>query len=77
MNHYLQQAKEILSGCLFIPVEKIDDDATIHSVQELDSLTFEMIVMEIEKAIGKEVDPMDLLELTCVKDLARILEQNQ
>lgn len=74
---YMQEAKEILSGCLFIPVEKISDDMTINSINEIDSLTFEMIIMEIEKRIQREADPMMLLELRSVRDLATILENSQ
>ena len=70
----MNQAKQILSGCLFIPQEKIDDEASIATLGELDSLGFEMIVLEIEKALGHEVDPMSLLEMRSVKDLARLLE---
>lgn len=71
----MEQAKKILSGCLFIPVESINDDADINSLGELDSLTFEMIVMEIEKVIQCEVDPIKLLEMQSVRDLASMLAQ--
>lgn len=74
---YMQEAKEILSGCLFIPIEKISDDMTINTIQEMDSLTFEMIIMEIENRIQQEADPMQLLELRSVRDLAAILESYQ
>lgn len=73
----MQKAKEILSGSLFIPIEKISDDADINDIKEIDSLAFETIVIEIETVLNKEVDAMDLLELRSVKDLARILEKNQ
>lgn len=72
---YTLKAKEILSGCLFIPIDKIPDDATINDIKPLDSLAFELIVLEIESFLQKEVDPMDLLELSSVKDLAAILEK--
>lgn len=67
------QAKNILAGCLFIPVNKISDTADIGSLGELDSLTFELIVMEVENQIGREVDPIALLEMQSVKDLAELL----
>lgn len=72
---YTLKAKEILSSCLFIPVDKIPDNATINDVKPLDSLAFELIVLEIEAFLQKEVDPMDLLELSSVQDLADILEK--
>lgn len=74
--NYMEQAKDILSGCLFIPKESIETSADISSLGELDSLTFELIVLEIEKNLGHEVDPVELLEMRSVKDLAQLL-QNQ
>jgi acyl carrier protein len=74
---YLQEAKDLLSGCLFVPVEKIDADANINTLHDMDSLTFEMIVIEIEKRTMKEVDPVALLELRSVRDLAGLLEQGR
>lgn len=73
---YVEQAKDILSGCLFLPKENIETNADISSLGELDSLTFELIVLEIEKNLGHEVDPVELLEMRSVKDLAQLL-QNQ
>ncbi|MDR2871274.1 MAG: acyl carrier protein [Xanthomonadaceae bacterium] len=75
MDH-LYEAKKILSGCLFVPIEKIGDDADINSVHQIDSLNFSMIVMEVENLIRAEVDPLEVLELRTVKDLARILERH-
>ncbi len=73
MEH-LDEAKDILSGCLFIPKDKISDDASIHSIKGLDSLSFETIVVEIEQRTGKDVDPMQLLEMVTVRDLANLLK---
>jgi acyl carrier protein len=69
----LERAKDILSGCLFVPKERIADDATISAIGEIDSLAFELLVLEIERAIGSEVDPIKMLELRSVADLAAML----
>ncbi|HEY4254060.1 MAG TPA: acyl carrier protein [Roseomonas sp.] len=71
----LDAAKDILASCLFVPREKIADDVNIDAIAELDSLTFEMIVLEIEKHTGREVDPMRMLDMRTVRDLADLLEQ--
>lgn len=71
----IDEARKILAGCLFIPQEKIESEASINSLGELDSLSFELIVLEIEKVLGHDVDPMQLLEMRSVKDLAALLEQ--
>lgn len=71
---YLYEAKKILSGSLFVPIEKIDDDADINAAHEIDSINFALIVVEIEDFLNAEVDPMQLLEMRTVRDLANILE---
>lgn len=73
---YMEEAKDILSGCLFIPKQKIDENAEIHSIKGLDSLTFETIILEIEKRTGQPVNPVDLLGMHSVKDLARLLRRH-
>lgn len=73
--NFLQEAKKILSGALFVPIEKITDDADINSAYEIDSVNFAMLVAEIENFIKAEVDPLQLLEMRTVRDLAGILEQ--
>lgn len=72
---YLHQAKEILSGCLFLPLEKIPDNAALHDINELDSLAFESIVTEIETRTGRSMETMDLLRLRSVQDLANLLQR--
>ncbi|WP_300728296.1 acyl carrier protein [Pseudomonas sp.] len=71
---YMFEAKKILSGSLFVPIEKIDDDADINAAHEIDSINFALIVVEIEEFLKAEVDPMELLEMRTVRDLANILE---
>jgi acyl carrier protein len=71
----LDIAKGILADCLFIPRERVTDDMDIKSLAELDSLTFEMIVLEVEKRTGAELDPIVLLNMRTVKDLAKVLDQ--
>lgn len=72
---YLQTTREILAGCLFIPADTIPEDADINSLSDIDSLTFELIVLETEKLIGQEVDPIALLDMRTVKDMAELLKQ--
>lgn len=74
MTTSLLRAKTLLSNCLLIPVENIDDDAEVGDLRDVDSLMFEGIVIEIENAIGTEVDVMDLLQLRTVRDVAKLLD---
>lgn len=70
----LDKARTILAKCLFIPEDSIRADADIASLGKIDSLTFELIVLEVENVSGREVDPIQLLEMESVADLARILD---
>ena len=70
----IDEAKALLAKCLHIPLEAIDEHGAISSAAELDSINFEQIVLEIEKCLGHTVDPLKLLEMRSVKDLAALLE---
>ena len=71
----LRQAKELLSGVLFLPVERIGDQDDIGTLGEMDSLAFETLVFEIERALGHEVDAVRLLSMRSVGDLAALLAE--
>ncbi len=74
MSNSVEQVKDILSRCLFVPKDKIDDDASVSAINGLDSLTFETIILEIEKLTGKNVDPAKLMDVRTVKELAAVVE---
>lgn len=67
-------AKQILAAAFFVPVERIADDDAISDVKPLDSLAFEALILELEDQTGKEIDPVSLLELKTVRDLARLID---
>ena len=67
-------AKKVLAGALFVPEEKISDDTLIDDLAVLDSLSFETLVLELEEETGYEIDPVDLLLIRTVRDLAAIID---
>lgn len=71
----LHEAKEILAGCLFVPIEHIGDDVSMQSIKELDSLSFTAIATELEERMGRPIDPVDLIRLRTVRDLAGLIER--
>lgn len=73
MSH-INLAKEILSACLYISKDDIPDDGTLSDLGMLDSLTFQLIVNEIEEKTQREVNPIQLLNVQTVKDLAELLK---
>lgn len=72
---YITKTKEILSKNLNLPVEQISDDAKLTSLEQLDSLTFEKIVLTMEQFVGHKIDAVNLLELRSVKDVAHLLQK--
>ena len=74
MSSSLLRAKTLLSNCLLIPVDHIEDDAEVGDLRDVDSLMFEGIVIEIENAVGRPADVMDLLQLRTVRDVAKMLD---
>ncbi len=72
---FLLQARQILSDCLFVPIEKISENEKINDIKPLDSLTFELIMAQIETVTQKEINPAELLNVHTVKELAHILEK--
>jgi acyl carrier protein len=73
----LLEAKDILSGCLFVPVDRIGDDVSLQSIKELDSLSFAAIATELEERLGRPMDPVDLIRLRTVRDLAGLIERHR
>jgi len=71
----LETAKEILARALFVHKDRIGDDAALSEVKPLDSLAFEALVLELEEKTGKEVDPVDLLGIRTVRDLAGFIDK--
>ncbi|WHT44433.1 acyl carrier protein [Ochrobactrum sp. SSR] len=66
--------KKILAESLFVPVEKISDDASINDVKELDSLSFEALLLEVEEITDREIDPIKIMQIKTVRDLADLIE---
>lgn len=67
-------AREILARVLYVPVESIEHGASISDIKPLDSLSFEALILELEEVSGRDVDPVSLIDLKTVKDLADLLK---
>lgn len=71
-----EKIRKILAGALFIPEEKIHSDDRLAALQDMDSLTFSNIIVEVEALIGKRIDPSDMIQLKTVQDLVALVEKN-
>lgn len=76
MSHaQLATIQRIISESLLIPAESIHEDDLIVNLKNIDSLSFEMIVVSIENETDRLVEPHNLLSIKTVKDLSVLLEQ--
>lgn len=73
--NYLDVAKEMLSGCLFIPDDYLNPDTQIIAIPGFDSISFEILLVQIEAFIGKKIDYQPIIKVKTVQDLANFLEQ--
>lgn len=75
-DHPQQHAIQgILAECLMIPASDIRLEDHIDRLKNMDSLSFEMVIVAMETESGKTIEPMRLMTLKTVHDLADLLGQ--
>lgn len=77
MSLSVEEAKNILAKCLFVSPDSIDDEDVIAEIKPIDSLAFETIMLEVEESTGQPIDPIDILQLQTVADLAKIIAKKK
>ncbi len=76
MSHpQLAAIQRIISESLLIPEQSIHLDDPIASLKNIDSLSFEMIIVAMETESGQTIDPLSLMPVKTVGDLADLLGQ--
>ena len=73
----LSQAKKIIAEALQISISEIQDDSSIDTYGKLDSLSFERVILEVEKLLGHRIKAVDLLKMATVQDLADFIEADK
>ena len=73
----LATIQRIIAEALMIPADSIRADDPIANLKNIDSLSFEMIIVGIETETGRKIDPVDLMPLQTVGDLTKLLEKLQ
>ena len=66
--------RRLIAESLLIPESSIHADDELAQLKNIDSLTFEMILVAIETETGRVIDPMDLMQIKTVADLARLMD---
>ena len=76
MSHpQLAAIQRIIAESLLIPAQSIHLEDPIASLRNIDSLSFEMIIVGIETETSSKIDPVDLMPLQTVGDLTVLLEK--
>jgi acyl carrier protein len=76
MSHpQLAAIQRIISESLLIPEQSIHLDDPIANLKNIDSLSFEMIIVAMETESGQTIDPLSLMPVKTVGDLADLLGQ--
>ena len=63
----IDMVKKVLSDKLSIDIGNIDDDLSIYTCSNWDSMAHVDIIEALEKELGVKVDDLDLIELTSFK----------
>ncbi|UBB15759.1 acyl carrier protein [Comamonas odontotermitis] len=69
----LEITRRLIAETLLIPQSDIHVDSEIAQLKNIDSLSFEMIIVAIETETGKLIEPMHMFDLRTVGDLAKLL----
>lgn len=76
MSHpQLAAIQRIISESLLIPAQSIHLEDPIAGLRNIDSLSFEMIIVAMETDSGHAIDPVSLMPAKTVGDLADLLGQ--
>ncbi|THU01948.1 acyl carrier protein [Lampropedia puyangensis] len=76
MSHpQLPTIQRIISESLLIPADRIALENPIAGLHNIDSLSFEMIIVAMEAESGKSIEPENLMPLKTVGDLADLLNK--
>ena len=67
-------ARELLAKALEVDSGEITDDASIDTLELWDSIAHLRIIIAIEEALERELDPESIVAIASITDIARILE---
>ena len=74
MSDNLERARACLAEALGIAPDEIADDAAMDNTDKWDSLAHMNLILAVEKTIGREIDPIALVEMSSLRDIAEILD---
>ena len=68
-----QKTLEILAEALGLPEAQIDDSTDIETCPSWDSLAHFRVVVAVEAAIGRQLDPIEIVELNGYRSVRELV----
>jgi acyl carrier protein len=73
----LQQARKLLAEATGCDPATVPDNARIETFDRWDSLAHLRVVLEIEKQIGRQLDPDEAIQIESLADIRTLLTSSQ
>lgn len=67
------ETRRLVARALRVSLESVDEDASLNTMEALDSLGHLRIILEIAEAIGTELTGEQVSGIDGIRDIARIL----
>ena len=69
----LEMARSIVADALDLELSRVDDNASIDSIAEWDSIAHMRMIMSLERMNGKPLDSETLITISSLADVAKAL----
>ncbi len=66
-------ARDLIAHALDIGTDMVPPDARLDEWELWDSFSHEQILTELEKTLGRKLDPAEVIEIESVEDIDKIL----
>lgn len=70
----IQQVKEVISECILMPIEEIEDNSLLRENLDMDSLDLVDIIIHLEDLLDIHIDEELLYNMISVKDIYDVVE---
>ncbi|MCG8547493.1 MAG: acyl carrier protein [Alphaproteobacteria bacterium] len=77
MTDHVSDARKLLAEALDVEVDEVAADASMQTLDSWTSLGHMRLMLALEETVGRELDPVVIVEIVTVTDIAAILEQRQ
>lgn len=75
MTDTVAKAREIIADALEISADEVNGDASIDTLDAWTSLGHMRLILALEEALGKQLDPAAIVEIANLDDVAAILNE--